>query len=66
MDIRLLMMGKSPEELRAMAKQLVAMARMQEMAQDPQAYAQKAVNKKVGGMKRKMQYGLARSLKSPK
>lgn len=55
-----------PKKLRAQAKKLLELARTIEMAQDPQAYFQKSMNQKIGGKKRQMQYGLARSLKSPK
>lgn len=47
------MMGKSPKELRAMARQLNAMAQTLEMAQDPQKFMKKKMNAKVNGMKRK-------------
>jgi hypothetical protein len=45
--------GMSPKELRAMARQLNAMAQTLEMAQDPQKFMQKKMNSKVNGMKRK-------------
>lgn len=49
----MLMMGKSPKELRAIARQLNAMAQNMEMAQDPNKFMQKKMNSQVNGMKRK-------------
>lgn len=44
----------SPKELRAMAKQLNAMAQAMEMSQDPQKFIEKKMKSKVNGVKRKM------------
>jgi hypothetical protein len=46
--------GMSPKELRAMARQLNAMAQTMEMAQDPQKFMQKKMKSQVSGAKRKM------------
>jgi hypothetical protein len=46
--------GMSPKELRAMARQLNAMAQTLEMAQDPQKFMQKKMKSQVNGVKRKM------------
>lgn len=48
------MFSNNPKELRAMARQLNAMARTLEMSQDPQKYFEKQVKSKVSGMKHKM------------
>jgi hypothetical protein len=44
----------SPKELRAMAKQLNAMAQALEMSQDPQKFMEKKMKSQVNGVKRKM------------
>jgi hypothetical protein len=46
--------GMSPKELRAMARQLNAMAQTLEMAQDPQKFMQKKMKSQVNGVKRKI------------
>jgi hypothetical protein len=56
----------SPKELRAMARNLTAMAQTIEMVQDPQKAMKKKVNQQVAGMKRKMKYGLASSITGTK
>lgn len=51
--IELLAMGKSPKELRAMARQLTSLAQTIEMAQDPQKFMNKKIKSQVSGIKRK-------------
>lgn len=46
--------GMSPKELRAMAKQLNAMAQVMEMSENPQKFMEKKMKSKVNGTKRKM------------
>lgn len=43
----------SPKQLRAMARQLTAMAQTIEMAQDPAKFMQKKMKSKISGVKRK-------------
>ena len=52
----------SPKELRAMARQLNAMAQTLEMAQDPQKYLQKKVKAQVSGMKRKVRNNVIKGI----
>ena len=52
----------SPKELRAMARQLNAMAQTLEMAQKPQKYLQKKVKAQVSGMKRKVRNNVIKGI----
>lgn len=52
----------SPKELRAMARQLNAMASALEMAQNPQKYFQKKVKAQVSGMKRKVRNNVIKGI----
>ena len=52
----------SPKELRAMARQLNAMAQTLEMAQNPQKYLQKKVKAQVSGMKRKVRNNVIKGI----
>jgi hypothetical protein len=54
--------GMSPKELRAMARQLNAMASTLEMAQNPQKFIQKKMNSQVNGMKRKVRNGMLKNM----
>jgi hypothetical protein len=55
-------MNLNPKELRAQAKQLLELARTIEMSQNPQAYLEKQVKRKVSGMKTKMKNEAVKSL----
>lgn len=60
--IELLAMGKSPKELRAMARKLNAMAQAMEMAEDPQKFMAKKMKSKVTGMKRKAKNSVLKNM----
>lgn len=62
MDPRILMMGKSPKELRALARELNAMAQTLEMAENPQKFMEKKVKRQVSGMRTKVRNKAVKNL----